>query len=490
MKGMTKEKNRRLTGLWLGMLLIIVLAACSNDDDFVTSSVHHVAFSSDTLRFDTIFANVPTATKSVWVYNRSGENIRFEEVRVNRAAQSGFRVNVDGTYLGADNSYQSSDIELRKGDSLRVFVELTAPRTASDAPTLTEDDITFALGDGAEQQIHLNAYSWNAEMVRHLTIHHDTTINTQGRPLVIYGGIRVDSSATLKIAAGQTLYFHGDAGLDIYGTLLSQGNAGQPVVMRGDRLDRMFDYLPYDRVPGQWKGLHFHTSSYNNQLAYTDVHSAFDGVVADSSDVAQVKLTASQTTIHNCQGTGLKTRNSHIILRNAQITNTLGDCVAIDGGSVEINNSTLAQFYPFDANRGYALHFAANHPLSQLIVSNSLITGYADDMISGERPQDEQQPFNFSFENCLLRTPKPTTADSVYFKDIIYEDVKDTTKYGEKNFVKIDGDQQSYDFHLSQVSPAIDKAKPATALPIDHDGTSRDELPDIGAYEYRIENGK
>ncbi len=69
MKGMTKEKNRRLTGLWLGMLLIIVLAACSNDDDFVTSSVHHVAFSSDTLRFDTIFANVPTATKSVWVYN-------------------------------------------------------------------------------------------------------------------------------------------------------------------------------------------------------------------------------------------------------------------------------------------------------------------------------------------------------------------------------------------------------------------------------------
>lgn len=484
---MKTEKGSGLIAILLCMLTVVVTAACTNDDDFVASSANRVAFSADTIRFDTVFANVPSTTKSVWVYNHSDENIRFQNVSTVRASQTGFRVNVDGIYLGAENNYQSSDIELRKGDSLRVFVELTAPRASSDSPTLTEDDLVFTLGEGVEQKIHLNAYTWNAIMARNMVVSRDTTINSQGRPLVIYGGIRVDSAATLKIAAGQTLYFHGDAGMDVYGTLIAQGNDHQPITLRGDRIDRMFDYLPYDRVPGQWKGVHIHTSSYGNQFEYTDIHSAFDGVVLDSSDVNKLKLTASQMTIHNCQGTGLKTTNCNIVLSNAQITNTLGDCVEVDGGVVEINNSTLAQFYPFDGNRGYALHFSANHPLTKLNVTNSLITGYADDLISGERPKDEAKPFNFDFEDCVLRTPKPTTADSVYFKNIIYEDVKDTTIYGEKNFVKIDADKQYYDFHLSKVSAAVDKANAKTARPIDRDGVKRDELPDIGAYEYRKE---
>jgi len=487
---MKTEKNSGLIALLLCMLTVVVMTACTNDDDFVTSSINRVAFSADTIHFDTLFANVPSTTKSVWVYNHSNENIRFQNVSTGRAPQTGFRVNVDGIYLGTKNNYQSSDIELRKGDSLKVFVELTAPKASSDSPTLTEDDLIFTLGDGAEQKIHLNAYTWNALMVRNMVVSHDSTINSQGRPLVIYGGIKVDSTATLKIAAGQTLYFHGDAQLDVYGTLIAQGNDHQPITLRGDRLDRMFDYLPYDRVPGQWKGIHIHTSSYGNQLVYTDIHNAFDGVVVDSSDVNKQKLTASQITIHNCQGAGLKTTNSNIILNNAQITNTLGDCVEVDGGAVEINNNTLAQFYPFDGNRGYALHFSANHPLAKLNVTNSLITGYADDLISGERPKDQDQPFHFNFEDCVLRTPKPTTADSVFFKNIIYEDVKDTTKYGEKNFVKIDADKQYYDFHLSKTSAAVDKANAKTALPIDRDRVKRDELPDIGAYEYRKEGSK
>ncbi len=289
---MKTEKNSGLIALLLCMLTVVVMTACTNDDDFVTSSINRVAFSADTIHFDTLFANVPSTTKSVWVYNHSNENIRFQNVSTGRAPQTGFRVNVDGIYLGTKNNYQSSDIELRKGDSLKVFVELTAPKASSDSPTLTEDDLIFTLGDGAEQKIHLNAYTWNALMVRNMVVSHDSTINSQGRPLVIYGGIKVDSTATLKIAAGQTLYFHGDAQLDVYGTLIAQGNDHQPITLRGDRLDRMFDYLPYDRVPGQWKGIHIHTSSYGNQLVYTDIHSSFDGVVFDSSEVNKQKLTA------------------------------------------------------------------------------------------------------------------------------------------------------------------------------------------------------
>ena len=49
------------------------------------------------------------------------------------------------------------------------------------------------------------------------------------------------------------------------------------VVLRGDRLDKLFDNLPYDRVSGQWKGIKINSSSYGNVMNYTAVHSAFDG---------------------------------------------------------------------------------------------------------------------------------------------------------------------------------------------------------------------
>ena len=69
-------------------------------------------------------------------------------------------------------------------------------------------------------------------------------------------------------------------------------------------------------------------------------------------------------------------------VENCQITNTLNDCVYADGGDVSINSSTLAQFYPFDAKRGYAIRFSAvKNPLVRLQCLNSIITGYADDVL-------------------------------------------------------------------------------------------------------------
>ena len=92
------------------------------------------------------------------------------------------------------------------------------------------------------------------------------------------------------------------------------------VVMRGDRTDRMFDYLPYDMVSGQWKGIRFHSSSYENSINYTDIHSTFDGVVCDSSDLSRVKLQLYNSTVHNCQGYGVKAENCVLDIRNSQIS--------------------------------------------------------------------------------------------------------------------------------------------------------------------------
>ena len=467
----------------LSMAALFVLAACSDDSDFSTSPGKLLSFSADTLKLDTTFSNVPSAAKSFWVYNRSGASLRCQSVRLERGNQSGFRVNVDGTYLGPSSGYQTQDVEIRKGDSIRVFVEVTPPENHVADPQKHTDNLIFTLESGQVQRVNLSSWSWDALSLTHLRVSRDTTLNS-AQPVVVYGSITVDSAATLTLAAGLKLYFHAGAGLDVKGRLISEGEAGREVVMRGDRLDWMFDYLPYDRMSGQWNGLHFRSSSYGNQLRYTDIHSTFNGIEIDSSDVNQQKLRLDAVTVHNCQGYGIRAVNSTLILNNCQLTNTLNDCLSILGGQAQLNGCTIAQFYPFDSQRGAALRFSNSRGALDVECRNSIITGYADDVVMGEN-SDSTKAFVYHFADCILRTPKVTTKDSIYFERVVFENVKDTTKAGEKNFHRVDIDMQYYDFHLDSVSMAVDKANPTTSLPTDREGTTRDDKPDIGAFELK-----
>lgn len=473
------------TLLYISLLLLGVLSwsSCEDDDSFSTSPNNLLTFSTDTVKLDTCFSTVPTPTKTMWVYNRSGDGLRCTSVRLAKGNQTGFRVNVDGVYLGSSEGFQVSDIEIRKKDSIRVFVELTAPANQRTEPMAIDDDLVFTLESGVQQKVHLRSWSWDAEIWRSVTISEDTTIDSPTKPIVVYGGITVAEGATLTIAAGTKLYFHNDAGIDVYGRLVAQGTAEKNVVLRGDRIDHMFDYLPYDRVSGQWQGIKLHNTSFNNELIYTDIHSTFNGVMCESEDATQLKLKLWNSTIHNCQGYGLCATNCKVDIRNAQITNALQDCACFEGGDVNIVNSTFAQFYPFDSARKASLRFTNKTPLISLVCQNSLITGYADDVLMGNKV-DEAADFNYTFDHCVIRTPEITGDEAVHFKEgVVFENPEDTVHAGRKHFVMVDANRQDYDFRLSAASLARDKADPATATTTDRNGIVRGELPDIGAYE-------
>lgn len=254
--------------------------------------------------------------------------------------------------------------------------------------------------------------------------------------------------------------------------------------MRGDRIDRMFDYLPYDRTPGQWQGIRLREASADNELKYTDLHSAYHGIVVDSCDLAIQKLLVENSTIHNCQGYGLAISYAKVQVYNTQISNTLNHCLYVEGGHVDVNNSTIAQFYPFDGNRRSAIGFKA--PIDTLDVRNSLVTGYGNDEVLWTPVEEE--PLKFCFDHCVLRTEKMMTEDSLRFTHVVYEDVKDTTMYGEKHFSVFDTENLIYDFHLSAKSAAIGAADPKTALPYDRNGLKREEdKADAGCFLYRDE---
>ena len=427
-------------------LILLMVVACKDDDSFSASSSLKLSFTVDTLKLDTVFSRTPSSTYSFWVHNRNNDGIRLQSIRLKRGNQSGYRVNVDGIYLDNANGAQTNNVEIRKKDSILVFVELTAPEVYRETPTLVEDDLLFLLESGAEQKVLLQAWAWDAIKLYSPVIGEDSVIDSHV-PCIIYGDMTVKEGVTLTIR-NTSFYFHESSGLEVYGSLNTEN-----CLMRGDRLDRMFSYLPYDRICGQWKGIHFYASSTANKLIDTEIRNPEYGIICDSAAIGDAyRLRMLRCVVHNCKGVGVELNKAYALLENCQLTNTLGDCLSISGGNAEIQYCTIAQFYPFSANRGVALYLTNQYSsLERFICEGSIITGYEEDVVMGVQKGDDTA-FNYSFNNCLLRTPK--VDDAEHYNDIIWESINDSIQ-GTKHFVTIDEENLYYDFHLVPESPAV-----------------------------------
>ena len=315
------------------------------------------------------------------------------------------------------------------------------------------------------------------------------TLLQAGRPIVVYDSLSVARGATLSMGPGVELYFHDGANLWVHGRVVAEGTMEQPVVFRGDRTDRMFDYLPYDNTPSRWGGIRLKASSQDNRFSYVDIHSASYGIACDSAATDATKLTLENSILHNIGGEGLGLYHCRAIVANTQISNTLGHCVAVVGGWAEFVHCTLAQFYPWDASRGDALYLAnqwlaMDYPLEHARFLNCLVTGYADDVVMGNL-KDEADTLDYRFDGCVLRTV--VSEDTVRFRNIVYEDPEDENA-GWKQFVRFDTDTFLYDFRLDSLSVARGKAvmEWAEGEPLDRYGVSRtdDGAPDAGCYEF------
>ena len=412
----------------------VLLAACTDDDSFTTATGNKLIFSEDTIRFDTLFSAVPSATQSFWVRNQSGDGIRIRTARLERSNQSGYRVNVDGTFLDP----VGNNFEVRDGDSILVFVEVTTRENNAKGLHLVEDNIVFTLESGVEQRVNLRTFSWDALKMNSLVVSRDTTIESD-IPLLFYGnGITVAPNVTLNLRNTE-LYFHDGAGIRVEGNIVAED-----CLFRGDRLDRMFSYLPYDRVSGQWQGFTLRPSS-NNTFVNCEIRNAVDAVLCDSAT-----LSMTNCVLHNSSGEGLSVHNSEVQLNYCQFSNTYGDCLSLEGCIARIDHCTLAQFYPFSGMRGAALRFTNSDMPLDFNCSYTLVTGYADDVVMGGQ-SDETTGYEFRFDHCLLRTPE--MKDDGRFEEIIWETPEDTIQ-GKQHFVVFDEDNLFYDFAIDTISPA------------------------------------
>ena len=498
------KKMRSVIFLLFALGLLIWNGCRDREDDFITDGSVELRFSLDTLRFDTVFTELGSATRYFKVYNPNSRPLRLDKVYLKGGEQSPFRLNVDGLPgKSVDN------VEIWGGDSIYVFVEVTVDpdQPLSVSPFVIEDQVVLQSAD-REQEVRLEAWGQNANYYPSrynkgvpvlLTCDNGIIRWDDPKPYVIFGEIFIDSCA-LEMAAGTRVYVHGGIAkndvFDVFndgiiytlekGSIRLQGEPNNPVIIQGDRLEEDFQ-----DQPGQWYGIILGRGSKGNQMDYAVIRNSLVGIYADSTS----ELTASHTQIYNTNSNGLLAFHAKATMTNCLFYNHANNAVQILlGGDYLFEHCTIAS-YGVDASAlGMSNYYCYdNNPLSCEInktyrlnatFRNCILFGSSRDELELSDFSGRQTPaqFNVQFDHCVVKVDQLLTNANSDFQDFLTALCSDCINGKREDKLFLDPSED--DFHLDTLSIAKDKGLVLPNIPDDLEGKPRDNMPDIGCFEY------
>lgn len=344
-------------------LMAVLFGACQKEDSVVTEG-NWLDYSCDTMAFDTVFTQMGTTTRQLMVYNRNDFDVKMRYVTLAGGRSSRFRLNVDG-----DTSLVAEDVRIAAGDSIFVFVRANINPNSQTEPFLIEDRIVFDFG-GRQESIPLTAYGRNA--VYHIPT--DTLRDASGKPLingmygkpyaysvidcdgwrhdlphVVLGYAVVDSRNTLRLQAGDEIYFADDAVLWVFdsATLVARGTAEQPVLFTSIRHDGWYDYLP-----GQWGHIWLYGGSRDNVIEHAVIENGFIGLLVDTNINGNPTLDISNSEIRNHTQAGIQSNSAYIVGDNLLVTNCgVSTLLLRYGGEYRFANSTFANYWRYETRK-------------------------------------------------------------------------------------------------------------------------------------------
>ena len=430
-----------------------------------------LTFSTDTLRFDTIFTNQGSATLQLMVYNRNASAIAIDRIWLDSTHI--FEVNIDGE----QDLSRIKQMTINGGDSAFVFVRTRMNKTGVNSAVLTEDQLHFHLKSGATQAVCLEAYGQDVTRIRTKKVlngyHFTSTL-----PYLIFDTLRIDGDVTID--AGSTLYMHSGACICITGDVTAVGSLDQPIIIRGDRLDRLFDSVPYAYAGGSWNGIYLQAEKPQQyDLAYVDILSGNIGLYCWSSCTGSLpNLRMDGCRIHNHTLYGLVLIHVDALVTNTEISNCASYCVYCEGGKQDFIHTTIASYYGntnirLQPNDNYKPEAAAVYIDNLSKTAPQTITSFYNSIITG-----------YQKEQLVLATPIEPYYPGKFVGNYIGQD---TTKVFVNNYYKYK-EYVYYDFRLDSLSPArgIGDSIVALPYPLDREGFSRAGIkPDAGCYQYR-----
>ena len=497
--------------------MIVTWSSCRTDLEFPPSD-GNLEFSKDTVFLDTVFTNLSSSTRTLKVYNRTGDDLEIPVIRLAQGQNSSYRLNVDG-----EAGKEFENIPIRARDSIFIFVESTFDVSETNQlEFLNTDVIQFdtdtklqevqlvtlvkdakflfpeTLADGTKETLNLGLDSNDDQVTLEGFYLTDEQLNfTSEKPYVIYGYAAVREGKQLNIAAGARVHFHNDSGLLIESGATIQINGAlsedqelleNEVIFQGDRLD-----TDLEEVPGQWGTLWISSGSTNNTINHLTIKNATVGLLVEGDGILQSPtLVLKNTQILNSASINLWGQSAFINGENL-VLGGAGDISLYCnlGGSYSFIHCTMADFWRNGFRTGAALeidNFDETNAVDLIRADfiNCIITG--NTFLELSLNANESNIFNYSFTNSIIKfndsrgqfedNPLYDFQNAQLFEQVLLNE--------DPNFV----DTFNNDFRIEDTSAARDKAsfEGATLVPLDFLGRDRTGSPDIGAYEAGIQN--
>ena len=461
---------RLIASIFCGMILL--LASCSKDS-FINSPDARLIVTTDTLKYDTVFVSAGSTYRQFRLINDNDQKLRISSIKLMGGASSVFKMNVDGVSGTAFNN-----LELAAHDSVYVFMQVNVNPSAINQPFVLRDSVSISY-NGKTKWVQLEAWGQNAHFLRDYIVNANETWNND-KPYLILGSLFVNAGKTLTITKGCRIYMHADAPVIVDGTLQVNGlkDTIDRVTFSGDRLDE-----PYKDYPASWPGIYFLSNSKDNQINFGMIRNAYQAIgVIDPSVNANPKLILNETIIDNGYDAGIISSNSSIRGRNCLISNCGKNLALTKGGNYLFTHCTVVSY----SNR-YISHKEPVLQLSNFGYSNNTLVSadlnavfkncifYGEGGLVAEEVviiKNGNTAFNVSFDYGLWRMgsiPVNVTSNQMINQSPLFE--------------KVDAFNNSWNFHLTSSSPAVNKGTNAGVI-TDLDGKPRPVgLPDLGCFE-------
>ena len=439
----------------LGAILLLNIIACESDYSSV-GDANSIAFSADTLSFDTVFSGNASITAKLMLYNRSSADLTLDNIKLVGGTESDYNVSINGT-----TGTQLSSVRLRSGDSLHIFVNVFPPINTNEPYCITEDDIVVSSGSN-----QWRAHLWTCALTAN-NISGEITTNEQwqkGIPYLITDTLTIRPEAQLTIAEGTQIYLATNALISVEGALIVSGTYTAPVTISTMHLS---DF--YSDIPGQWQGIELHGDNASANISYTQIANATTALQADSATT----LRLTDVEIRDARQYAISSDKANIELNNCILSNCSASLLQINGGTATITHCTLANYYRWNIRTAAAVEISATDLYSFRMLNSVVVGNQANEVKLAE----EIDTVQCLISHCYLRLDPQTAADT----DKRYEAVIVGQDPKFKN-------RTNNDYRPKEESPLINAADAqySTHLPTDHNGNNRltDSAPDIGAFEW------
>jgi hypothetical protein len=476
------QKIQGVTLLIFGVFIIVSNACTDSFENYSRNPQDILAFSTDSLLFDTVLTTVHSPATSFMVYNPHKQPLLISSINLAGGENSNFKIVVDGFSGVAFN-----DVPIGAKDSLYVIVSIKPHETGEPVPTLINDSVVF-ITNSVQQKVVLQAYGQDVCKHQDMTLDKDTVLSN-ALPYLIYDSLVINEGITVEIQEGTTFYMGNDALVIVKGRLKINGTIENPVTFRGMRTDSLLKYS-YDLIPGQWGGMLFDSTSYDNELNNARIRNGNFGMDFKVSDPSKEKIKMTNVVLTNARGTLISAVNCNMIAENCEFSNSRDYLLDLTGGRYRFTHCTIANYYPPARDAGWGNTNRETLSLSDTLLSEPYpVLGFelANSIIAGHKISVSiQEPTNntISFQNCVF-TGDTLNKAYIQYTDCIYKAKSDSL------FQNIDNDRETkliFDFGLLENSPARDVADNniSNQIPLDIKGINRleDGQPDAGAYEF------